>query len=186
MQNNAGSFKKFKKIPLLLSIIFLGASVFIFMFLHKQIEQNKVLAQKMQEDWLVEATRRNQIQSLDRMIKATENKRALLRSHFSQSTDIVPFLDTIQNLATSVGADSEIVSVDIVKEKGVALDVEVRATGSFEAVYKFITLLENSPYELDFNIVDLQNTSPTTTIEEQTTNANWSIRLKLRLLSFIL
>ena len=32
----------------------------------------------------------------------------------------------------------------------------IKASGSFEALYKFLTLLENSPYELDFISMDIQ------------------------------
>ncbi|MBY0376467.1 hypothetical protein K2P96_00640 [Patescibacteria group bacterium] len=185
MQNSPRSFQKFKKIPLFFSVLFFGATIFGFIFLYKQIEENKIISAEMQQKWQTEANRRSQIQSLDRLIKSTETERSKLQTHFAQTSDVVPFLDTVQKLATKVGAESEVVSVDILKDKSSVLAIQVRATGSFQSVYKFLTLLENSPYELDFSSVDLQNTTPQATDGAKVTGTEWSADFRIKLLSFI-
>ncbi len=184
MQNNPRSFQKFKKIPLLLAVVFLGISSFSFYYLFTQINNNKKLAETMQNNWQTETSRRNEIESLDKLLKSTETGRVLLESHFAKSSDIVPFLDTIEKLATKVGARSEVVSVDILKDKS-GLMMEVRSVGSFEAVYKFLTLLENAPYELEFTFMDMQNTNIQYDEEDKVVSSEWSANFKIKLLSFI-
>lgn len=195
MNTNPRSFQKFKKVPLFFSLLFLGASIYAFTFLYGQINSNKELSEQMQQQWQNEASRRSQIESLDRLIKSTTQEQALLQSHFAQSSDVVPFLDTIQKLATRVGASSEVVSVDILKDKNPTLVIEFKAAGSFDAIYKLLTLLENSPYELEFTYVDIQTTNTpdtsissgtaTTPVVKKASVSEWTGDFRIKLLSFI-
>ena len=184
MQNSPHSFQKFKKVPLLLSVIFLAFSSTVFVFLYKGAKSNQMISEKMQTEWQTEATRREGIKSLDRSIKAIEDKRILLESHFAQSSNVVPFLDTIEELALEAKAKSEVVSVDIPKEEK-KLSVAIKTSGSFEALYRFLTLLENSPYELEFVSVDLQKSSKEVISEEVTASAEWTALFRVKLLSFV-
>ncbi|MBP6883964.1 MAG: hypothetical protein KBC06_01900 [Candidatus Pacebacteria bacterium] len=184
MQESPRSFQKFKKIPLFFALLFLSASAYSFYYLYTQINTNQVDAEVMQNEWQTEAARRNEITSLDYLIKSTEEKRAILESHFAYASDIVPFLDTIEGLAVKAGATSEVVSVDILKDKS-GLMVEIKAVGSFESVYKFLRLLENSPYELEFLSTDMQNAAVKAGADGKTTSSLWSADFRIKLLSFI-
>lgn len=183
MQDNPTNFKKFKKGPLILSVIFLIFSCSAFYFVYKKINDNKTESEKIQKEWQIETTRREEIKSLDKSVKIIDSDRILLESHFAQSSDIVPFLDTIEKLATSAKATSEVVSVDVADDKN-TLVLDLKASGSFEAIYKFLTLLENSPYELDFTAVDIQRTSAPVVSGKKVTAAEWGATFKIRLLSF--
>lgn len=174
MQNNLHHSQKFKKMPLIFSIIFLAFSCFAFFFLYKEINNNKKISEKTQIEWQNETSRREDIRSLERSIKSISKEKTLLESHFAQSSNIVPFLDTIEKLALSSKNKSEVVSVDILQD-GSGLLIGLRASGSFEAIYKFLTLLENSPYELEFISVDMQRLS---------LQAGWEVVFKIKLLSF--
>jgi len=184
MQDSPHSFQKFKKVPLLLSVIFLAFSSTVFVFLYKGAKSNQMISEKMQTEWQTEATRREGIKSLDHSIKAIEGERALLESHFTQSSNVVPFLDTIEKLALEVQAESEVVSVDIPKEENKLL-VAIKASGSFEALYKFLTLLENSPYELDFISMDIQKLGGEIVSDKIRLFSQWSAIFRIKLLSFI-
>lgn len=177
METNSKSFKKFKKTPLFLALAFLAVSVFVFFWLLHKINENKRLSAEARLEWLNEETRRYEIKSLDILLKDAEKEREELDAHFAQSSNIVPFLDSTQELAKKAGAASEIVSVDALKEDG-ELAVVMRAAGSFESVYKFLELLENSPYELEFATVDLKKTN-------EANSAKWEAFFKIKLLSFI-
>ncbi len=183
MHNNPKSTKKFRKAPLIFSIIFLIFSCAVFFFLYKKTEGNKAVAEDAQTKWQNEATRRDEIRSLGRSLKDIENERNLLESHFAYGSDIVPFLDTIEKLATEVNAKPEIVSVDIPKNKK-GLYAVVKASGSFESIYKYLTLLENSPYELEFTSANIQNLS-TGDPAAQNSTSGWEAVFKIQLLSFI-
>jgi uncharacterized protein YkvS len=174
MQNNPHNFKKFKKMPFLFSILLLIFSCTVFFFLYKQINDNKKIAEKEQIEWQNETDRRNEIKSLERLIKEIDQERVLVESHFAQSSNIVPFLDTIEGLASKVNAISEVVSVDIIEDTSQLL-VVIKTLGSFESIYKFLKLLENSPYEIEFASVDIQKSNTQT----------WEAIFKIKLLSFV-
>ncbi len=176
MKNN---FKKFKKTPLFLSVIFLLSALVVFIFLYKTIEQNRKASVETEAAWEAEANRRDQIQALDRLLSELSGERTMFEAHFIQSSDVVPFLDMVERLAPQVGASAEVSLVDIPKDNS-GLVVEVRATGRFGTMYKFLTLLENSPYELEFMSVDIQKDEGGEELQE-----NWSGNFRMKLLSFI-
>jgi hypothetical protein len=184
MRKDPKPLKKFRKAPLFVSLLVLIIACFLFFFLYNKVNKNKQEAGLAQVEWQTEANRREEITSLSRSVKEIEMERESLNSHFAQSSDVVPFLDTIEQLAASVGAIPEITSVDISKDN-VVLVVGLKASGNFSAVYKFLMLLENSPYELEFDSVDLQNVSADASAGGKAENAQWKINLEIKLLSFV-
>jgi hypothetical protein len=168
---------------LILSILFFLFSCFLFIFLYKSINENKELAQLAQEKWEVETIERNNAKSLINSIEIIAPERVLLDKHFIQSSDVVPFLDKIEKLAIDTKVRAEVSSVDISNEDS-SLIVELRVKGSFESIYKLILLLENSPYNLKFVLVNIQNSN---NIEGLPTvkSLEWSAVFRIKLLSFI-
>src|SRR3989338_2113019 len=183
LENNI-AFKKFQKTPLFLSIIFLVFSCFIFLFFYEEIQNNSKTSELAQITWRSEANKRNETQSLNRSLQMTKQERTLLETHFIRSSDVVPFLDMIEKLAPEVGARVEISLVDIPKDNS-GLIVEMKVTGIFEALYKFLTLLENSPYELDFISMDIQKLGGEIVSDKIRLFSQWSAIFRIKLLSFI-
>ena len=131
-----------------------------------------------------ETERREGIKLLNSSISKIEKEKSLLESHFAQSSNIVPFLDTIEALGNKVGAKTEVMLVDVpVESKN--LNINMKASGSFEEIYKFITLLENSPYELEFISIDVQKQGAIDTSTKNNKKTDWEADLKMKLLSFI-
>src|SRR3989344_2196179 len=180
MQNH---LTKFKKIPLIISIILLGLSFAIFIFLYKQIQNNDRISGEMERQWLDEANKREEIKSLDLMLKTIESERALLDSHFIKSSDVVPFLNLVEQLAKDAGAGAEVILIDILKDNS-GLVVGINAKGNFEALYKFLTLLENSPYELEIISMDLLQSQAGDITDKKNLPPQWSAIFKIKLLSF--
>jgi translation initiation factor IF-2 len=103
---------------------------------------------------------------------------------------VVPFLDTLEGLATKVGIKAETASVDIAPDS-LSLLVKINTSGSFEAIYKFLTLLENSPYELEFTGFDMQKedsilATPDLVLNKdiKKQNSKWRATFNIKLLSF--
>ena len=180
MKNN---FQKFNKVPLLISLIFFSFSLATFVFLYTKIQTNHKISKQLEADWRSEASKREETKTLDRSLKMLEEERALLEKHFIKSSDVVPFLDMVEKMAPKVGAKAEISLVDLSKDNS-SLTVEMKATGQFEAVYKFLTLLENSPYELDFMLISMQRLGEVNP-DGGVQSALWSGIFKVKLLSFI-
>lgn len=181
MQNN---FQKFQKTPLFLSILLLVFSCFVFLFLYREIQNNSRTSDQAQIVWQNEANKREELRSLDRSLKTTEQERALLEDHFIRSSNIVPFLDMVEKLAPEVGAKAEVIFVNIPEDNS-GLVVEMKVAGRFEALYKFLILLENSPYELDFISMDIQKSNEGTVSDKKNSFPEWSAIFKVKLLNFI-
>ncbi len=157
----------------------------IFLFLYHKIDSNKATASAELTTWRNEEARREQIGSLDNSVKAVADDEAQLGTHFIQSSDIVPFLNAIEQLGPEVGATASVSSVNTTDGASELL-VGVETTGSFDSIYKFLTLLENSPYELDFTSVDIE-TQPVQSIsaKDNTIQAPvWNATFTVELLSF--
>ncbi|HAS80950.1 MAG: hypothetical protein UR25_C0003G0112 [Candidatus Nomurabacteria bacterium GW2011_GWE1_32_28] len=175
----------FQKRFLIFSIIFFLSIFCLFIYLFILINKNKEYSQIMQEKWQVETTRRENIKLLISSINSIDSEKNSLETHFIKSSDIVPFLDTVEKLAKDVGVKSEIVSVDIPKDNS-SLVVETRVLGNFETIYKLILLLENSPYELEFVSVDIKNLNSVDTIVDKNNKiSEWTATFKIKLLSFV-
>jgi len=164
--------KNLQKILPIISLMFFIVCCFVFLFLNKEVNINNKAFEDNEIKWQQETERREGIRLLNNSIRKIENEKDLLETHFAQSSNIVPFLDTMESLGTKVGAKTEITSVDIPKESN-SLNIEMKISGSFEKIYKFLLLLENSPYKLEITSID---------ISKQNT---WEANLKIKLLSFI-
>lgn len=183
MAEDAHSFKKFKKGPLIFSIVFLMATLSVFLFLYRQIINNKSISEQTQIKWQEETAKREEVRSLERSLRAIEKEVGFLGSHFAQSSDIVPFLDTLEKIGSLVSVKVDIVSVDAPKGK-VELLVDMKASGAFDKIYKFLLLLENSPYELEIISADFQKITDQDTSGKTVIVPQWGATLKIKLLSF--
>jgi len=166
---------------LIISAIFFICSIVVFVFLYIKINSNDQKANALYKEFHVEDERRTKLNSLDTLIKRIEGERMELESHFAKSTDIVPFLDTIDSLGRMSAAEVTVSSVDILTDKS-GLMVNLSAKGDFEAVYAFLLLLENSPYEMAFISTSLRGEDVT----EENPVPEWTATFRLKLISFIL
>lgn len=167
----------FQKIPLLGAIVFFLFFCGVFYFLYNQIEKNNLEAEKINNEWKKEASHQKELQMLNRGIKMVEKEAEELEKHLAKNSNLVPFLDMIEELAPKVGAKAETASVELSSDK-LNLLVGLKAGGSFESIYKFLTLLENSPYELEFlSVMFSRNQLPTASV--------WEAKFMVKLLSFV-
>ena len=170
------SFRKFKKEPLIFSLIFFAIALAAFLFLYNQVLGNRESAENSELSFREEAARREEVRSIERFAEEIQADKVKLDSHFAVSSNVVPYLDTLESLGKQVSAKPEVVTVDVTKDK-TSLILNMRAAGTFEAVYKFLLLLENSPYELEFTSVELRKTGEGA--------GSWEGNFKIKLLAFI-
>lgn len=174
---------KLPKTKLIAASIFMLASLGSLFFAYTLVKNKNEKFQNSQIEISSDAKRREETQQLERLMKTLEAERLLIDSHFAKSSDIVPFLDTLERMASQVAVDAEVSSVDITKDNK-TLTVGIKATGGFEALYKFLVLLENSPYELSFLLMDIQ-TPQGAQPDPITKKVEWQGAFKVRLLSFL-
>ena len=171
----------FPKTSFFLSLAFFFVSIFSFYLLNSKIKSDGIEADKMFSEWQNGYKQKEETKLLNDFLKKTVEARSVLNSHFAQSSDVVPFLDMLESLATSVGAKAEVLVINV-PDDNTGLYVEAKASGPFGSIYKFIKLLENSPYETEIISMNMSNAYFSADSKVAT---GWSINLKIKLLSFI-
>lgn len=167
--------------PLLISVLFLAFSCFAFVFIYRETNKNNVVGEEASLNFAKEQKRRDDIKSVDVFMKSIKNDQVLTENHFTTGSGVVSFLDNIEGLAPKVSADAKISSIEILSGDSSGLVVEVKVTGGFGSIYKFLNLLENSPYELDFISMNINITEKT----KKSKIHEWEGDFKMKLLSFI-
>lgn len=177
---------KSNKISLIVSIILFLLICVLFFFLYKKTEDNIKISKQSQIDLQKETSKRQEIKDFNDSFKLIEQEKILFETHFAQSSNIVPFLNAIEKMANSVGTKTEVSFIEVAKDN-TGLILEMKSAGNFEQVYKFIMLLENSPYELEFTSVQMNNVIAGN-INKDKKNAKknaWEALLRIKLISFI-
>jgi hypothetical protein len=174
------------KILITSSILSLVFSSAVFFFISNRIDVNEKIFRDNETEWQREADRRDEIRSQNSSIKKIEKEKELLEVHFAKSSNIVPFLDSVEAIGKKVEVKAEVTAVDIPDKSGI-LNIEMKAVGSFEKLYKFILLLENSSYELEFYSLNIEkeNTTISSNSSKTTGLPDWQLNLKMELLSFV-
>lgn len=178
---------KFSKIQLVSATAFFIFSCFMFFFLYRQIELNSYKSETVLNSWGQETQRRAEITSLNYSMKSIDGEIKQLNQHFISSSDVVPFLNTVEGWGPKVNVNVEILSVDASSDNK-ELNVVINASGSFEGVYKFLNLLENSPYEINIYFLDLKKKEDFNVSDSNkkiNSNPKWELDLKIKLLSFV-
>ena len=97
--------------------------------------------------------------SLNRLIENTKKDRANIETIFVKKENIVQFLDFLEELGKGSHTTLKINSIDTVsdKDKKDTIKLALESSGSFREIYAFILLIENSPYDMIFDKLYLQN-----------------------------
>lgn len=170
----------FEKKYLIGSALFLILSLLIFFFFYKKIGEIKVATIDTEIALQNEILTQEKTKNLDFLMKSIEKEKNSFEKHFVTKADIVTFLNTIENLSSSVGASANILTVDDSKDVP-ELSLSISAEGSFEAIYKFLLLLENSQYEIQVDMLDIKKGGSG---QSEGSISNWIADFKIKLLTF--
>ena len=162
---------------LIIATVFSLLAMASFVWLRGEINETEAISDAKINTWRTEEARRDDIRSLRSLIQNIEDERVEVESHFVPISNPVPFLDTLENLATKVGAKNSILAVELSKD-GKTLSVNMNAVGSFASVYKFLKLLENSPYDLEITALTMSKSG-------EAVGSDWSLVIKAKVLTFV-
>src|SRR3989344_7948931 len=163
------------KISLILSTLFLLIAVSLLSYFLREVNNNVKESELAETELYGETLKRSEITILNNSVKKIVTERAELETHFARSSDIVPFLNTLEEMGKGVGALAEVSSVDVLKDSP-GLLVGLKATGTFGSLYKFLMLLENAPKELQILSMDMHKDVGAET-------SLWNVQFKIKLLS---
>jgi hypothetical protein len=164
---------------IILFVLVTGIYVYLFHTIKKLGEHSatlfaEVTALEVQE---------SEIGQLRKNVQATDENLKQLTLHFINTGDIVPFLETVEGYGRTLHVVTKFDSV-VVEKSPNRVTLSLSANGTFTDVYRFIALLESSPYELTFTNVNLQSTDGGTQDKKLATGI-WNAHITLSVLSVI-
>jgi len=137
------------------TIVFVGALIFmcvlgalyvVFVYILHNSQEG---LSNMQNDIAVAQGERHALSSLARARTTIESERAELRQYIVGYDDITGFLALIENLGWPHNANVSTAALTVVEGDGLTdeLRLSVKASGSYDAVFSVLSLLETLPYK---------------------------------------
>lgn len=138
--------KAFKIVLLMavLNAIVFGACLYLFTEIKSK---NKYIA-SVASEFASASEKESKIADIKSVIRMRAEDKAYIDAHFVDGGDIAGFFGEVEDLGKQTGVLVEIGTADFTKDKTKKLRLVFKASGSFEAIIRFIELLENFKYEL--------------------------------------
>lgn len=131
-------------ITTLLMIFSVGVFIFIFRDIKFTNENTSIMKVRLEKKII----QKNNLSNLEKTIKETKEQREVLQSYVVDENKIDQFIGWLEIKGDPVGAGVLVNSVKRLPEQK-TLNVTLTATGSFNSVMNFTSLLENSSYKLN-------------------------------------
>ena len=151
--------------------------VFGFGFLLKKSQANANMQAFINSD----LEKSQQTFNVKRQVDVIQEIDTKVSSYFLKSSDVPLFLNYIESVGQTTGANISISSVEEtnIVDFGLALNLNIYATGSYASVYKTLVFIENLPYLTKIDRVSLYM--------EQSENGGlvWNLKLNLLIKSYI-
>lgn len=121
----------------------------------------------------------SEVITFTKLLDRTASARALMGQYFINSETVVNLLSDLDQFGAAAGAAVEVTEVAEDQE----LYLTVAATGSFDAVNRFVSLVERSPYLIEITSLRFSYGVPTKD-GQQADGAAWTVKLELLVKSF--
>jgi Tfp pilus assembly protein PilO len=136
-------------------LILLNAAIIIFYFYFLQ-HLKKIEAETLANQQIIASSSHQQeeVSALKKSLASRKEDQATLNSYFTDNDHVVSVLDSIEGFGDPTGTAVSITSVDISRSKLATLKISLKATGSFEGVFRLSKMIENLPYETNITSVN--------------------------------
>ena len=159
-------------------------SVAGYVYLFRQLKAVNAANVSLTQDSNAILAEQSQIGVIKQSLSDTDARRAKLDSYFVDPNNVVPFLETIEGYGKTAGVSTTFSEVQLA-DKPTHLTVTVDANGSFTNIYRFVSMLEAAPYEIQVTESDIQTVVPGTLnpIDGLPKVAGWDAAITLSVLS---
>ena len=137
---------QFLSIAIVVSLVLL----FVYGFLFQVIFTTNRSLQALEEDVSTQAGREERLRAARNILANTESERTNLASSFLRENEVVSFIELVEELENTAGAELRVQSVDLKDADDNStvyewLELAIEATGSWQEVYHFLSLVEHMP-----------------------------------------
>lgn len=127
-----------------------------------------------------------QLSKTEDLVLNTENKRLELEKHFVTSDGLVSFIEYVESLDDISGGTLVIDDVGVSDENGKpVLGVSLSMSGTYQEIYKLLSLIETMPYEINVPILDLSVSDIVSGAGVKATNPEWNAEIDFVVVSYL-
>ena len=97
---------------------------------------------------------------LENFLSDTGPQREVIASGFVSESELIDFIEDLEGSGRDVGAEVKVESATFSSSgQGSVPSFRLQASGSFDSIFKLMLVLENLPYEIDFEDLSLTKSS---------------------------
>lgn len=157
--------KRISLIQLVVALAVFAAVLGVYGFWYSLVGKSSVEAAALSEEIRTKSQDSARVAAAKVALESLAEDEAAMRAYLVREKDIVPFLGTLEDTGTSLGAGVEVVSVSA-ESKGERsqLLLSLKITGSFDAVLRTLGAIEYGPYDsaiqsVTFDTVPVEGTA---------------------------
>lgn len=140
--------KRTSLIQLVVAIAVLAVVLGVYSFWYSLVGKASVEAAALTEEIRTKSQDSARVAAAKVALESLAKDEAAMRAYLVREQDIVPFLGTLEDTGTSLGAGVEVVSVSAEpKGERSQLQLSLKITGSFDAVLRTLGAIEYGPYD---------------------------------------
>jgi len=147
--------------------------VFLCGILFFQINKSQRLIEQYKEKISNRVNKAERLRSANHLLQNTKEERAKLPSYFVSGEDTVEFIEFIDSLGAESEVSMNVESVKLVdgeeKDPYADLHMSVSAQGDWDSIFRFLSLLELMPYNVDIRDVMINGN-----LKGERKGSNWS------------
>lgn len=169
----------------MLVCMFISLGLYTALFLGTRFVTNKVTDAKREVN--KEESAQHKLEIIQTLLKENENAQKLVDSYILSDTEVVAFIEQLEQLIRRTGIDGKIDAVSAVPYTGDTsgkwenLRAVISSAGEWSNTYHFLSLLEQLPYRLQIPRVVIEKTKDEST-KEKTPREFWRGEFTLQVL----
>jgi len=130
---------------------------------------------EIKKDTAFYVARIKNINEINKSLVVNKEAKGKIESVFLDENSLINFIKELEYFAQKTGMELDMKGVRILKETNSGAVFNFIVEGSFSGIYRYLTLLENSRYQLRFEGINIQ---------KSLNDENWVAALELKVLSF--
>ncbi len=147
---------KNSKTLLIVSLTLMLCSLFGIAFLYRALEKLAEESSEAKERLLTFDSQLKDFKIFESFIADTENERMLVEESFVSREELIKFIENIERVGVGSGVDVRVESANLAPdEKNSRPSFRLETSGNFSSVFRFPLLLENLPYEISFDEINI-------------------------------
>jgi len=147
-------------ITIVLIVLLNGAVLAGWLYLFSNLKKENNFIKEEQQKILVNDKKLENSGSLKVLMNEIINEKQKIDSAFLNEGSIVNFVEKLESIAGKTGAAIKIGNINIDNQDKKGLSLQFNITGNFNQLFQYLILLENLPYLINIEKMELRKLAP--------------------------